>query len=73
MSGGKVYKGIGPNEGQIVPESEAFEYACDKAGVSAFCAFAPEAQEFREMLVEWYFSGNWIYEYESEADSDGPE
>ena len=60
MSPTKVYKGIGPEAGKIVPASEAFKYACQKVGILAYEISAPEFDEFREMLVEWYFSGNWI-------------
>lgn len=58
----KVYKGIGPNEGKIVPKHMAFPYALRECGVLAVNSFAPEFGEFRKMLVEWYFSGNWIEE-----------
>lgn len=42
----------------FVPESEAYEYAIER------CLHGSEEdiKEFREMLVEWYFSGNWIKE-----------
>ena len=68
MSRGKVYKGIGPNAGQIVPESEAFKFALKQVGVLAYECSTPEFDEFKEMLVEWYFSGNWIEAEESEAE-----
>lgn len=58
----KIYKGIGPNSGKIVPEVEAFQYALKECGVLAYTSGAPEFGEFQEMLVEWYFSGNWIKE-----------
>lgn len=50
------YKGIGPEKGKAVPEEEAYDYALDR------CLNGEEHEEFREMLVEWYFSGNWIKE-----------
>ena len=58
----KVYRGIGPNSGKIVAEPDAFQYALKECGVLAYSSNAPEFGEFREMLVEWYFSGNWIEE-----------
>lgn len=58
----KIYKGIGPNSGKIVPESMAFSYALKECGVLAYTSAAPEFGEFQAMLVEWYFSGNWIVE-----------
>ena len=44
--------------GNFVPESEAYEYALEQ------CLHGSEEdiKEFKEMLVEWYFSGNWIKE-----------
>lgn len=58
----KVYKGIGPNEGKIVPESVALAYVFERVGVKMVNLVAPEYEEFCEMLVEWYFSGEWIKE-----------
>lgn len=55
-SGG--YIGIGPEEGNYVPEDSAYEYALKHT----FLGTEKEMTEFREMLVEWYFSGNWIKE-----------
>lgn len=54
----KYYKHIHTNE--IVYEDEAFEYAIDR------CLNGTEAEkkEFKEMLVEWFYSGNWIQEWE---------
>ena len=44
--------------GNFVPESEAYEYALEQ------CLHGSEEdiKEFKEMLVEWYFSGNWVKE-----------
>ena len=49
------YEGIGPEQGTIVAEDEAFPYALER------CLKGTESdkQEFREMLVEWFYSGNW--------------
>lgn len=52
------YKGIGPEEGRIVEESEAYEYALERC----LNGTLQEQKEFQEMLVEWYYSGNWIKE-----------
>lgn len=52
------YKGIGPEEGRIVEESEAYEYALERC----LNGTLQEQKEFRGMLVEWYYSGNWIKE-----------
>ena len=39
----------------FVPESEAYDYALER------CLHGSEEdmKEFREMLVEWFYSGNW--------------
>ena len=44
--------------GNFVPESEAYEYALEQ------CLHGSEEdiKEFKEMLIEWYFSGNWVKE-----------
>lgn len=56
--GEKIYVGIGPEAGVRVPEADAYEYALDR------CLHGPEHEEFKEMLVEWFFSGNFIKEEE---------
>lgn len=56
------YKGIGPEQGNVVEEEQAFEYALERCLKGS----AEEQQEFKEMLVEWYYSGNWY-----EEDEDG--
>ena len=42
----------------FVPADEAFEYALDR------CINGPEEdqKEFKKMLVEWFYSGNWTRE-----------
>lgn len=55
-----MYKGIGPERGITVPEEEAYEYALDR------CLNGGDLNEFKEMLVEWYFSGNWVKEDDDE-------
>ncbi len=42
----------------FVPEKDAFEHALWE------CMFGnlETQKEFKEMLVEWFFSGNWIKE-----------
>lgn len=52
----KGYHNIRTND--FVPEKDAYDYALWQ------CMFGDlETQkEFKEMLVEWFFSGNWIKE-----------
>lgn len=66
MENQKGFKGIGPNTGKFVSAEDAFTHAAREVGILVFNHTAADAEEFREMLVEWYFSGNWV-----EVDSDG--
>ena len=50
------YVGIGPEKGIAVEDTMAFEYALDRC----LGGNKEERKEFEEMLVEWYYSGNWI-------------
>ena len=52
------FKGIGPEEGTIVNEGDPYAYALERC----LRGKPKEQKEFREMLVEWYYSGNWIKE-----------
>lgn len=56
------YKNI--TNGTFVPEKSAFDYAIDHC-----TNFVPSefhkiewTQEFKEMLVEWFYSGDWVKE-----------
>ena len=44
--------------GVFVPIKDAYDYALEH------CLYGSEQEqkEFKEMLVEWFFSGNWIKE-----------
>lgn len=52
----KGYHEIGTNV--FVPEKEAYAYALER------CLNGTELEqlEFRSLLVEWFYSGNWIKE-----------
>lgn len=50
------YVGIGPEKGISIEDTLAFEYALDRC----LGGNEEEKAEFKEMLVEWYYSGNWI-------------
>lgn len=58
------WRGIGPNAGEYVAAEDGFVYACQQVGIEEFDRTALEAEEFKEMLIEWFFSGNWIEVYE---------
>jgi hypothetical protein len=50
------YREIGTD--LFVPQSEAYNYALQR------CLNGTESdqKEFKEMLVEWFYSGNWVKE-----------
>lgn len=49
------YVGVGINNGKFVSEEDAYAYAfeCCTNGTDE------EIKEFKEMLVEWFYSGSW--------------
>ncbi len=61
-----VYRGIGPEKGILVKQEQAFQYALERC----LNGTLEEQKEFREMLEEWYFSGNWIEEEQEEDDGE---
>lgn len=52
----KGYHEMGTNV--FVPEDEAYQYALERC----LNGTEKEHKEFKEMLVEWFYSGNWIKE-----------
>ena len=58
MAGCAVYRGIGPEDGHIVEEKEAFQYALDRC----LHGTAEDQRDFRNLLIELFYSGNWIKE-----------
>ena len=44
--------------GNFVPQSEAYNYALERC----LNGSEEDQKEFKEMLVEWFYSGNWIKE-----------
>lgn len=44
--------------GVFVSEKDAYEYALEHS----LNGSEQEQRDFKEMLVEWFFSGNWIKE-----------
>lgn len=62
-----TYKGIGPERGQRVPAENALPYAMERCGIQFTSKPGDTSEEFKEMLVEWFFSGNWIRK-EAEGD-----
>lgn len=52
----KGYHQFGTNV--FVPEEDAYEYALERCMNGS----EEEQEEFKAMLVEWFFSGNWVKE-----------
>ena len=48
----------------FVPEEDAFEYALEQCVETVPDSFfgIRWTEEFKEMLVEWFYSGHWISE-----------
>lgn len=58
---GAGYREIGTEV--FVPEESAFDYAIERCVTVPFMVIGIEwTQEFKEMLVEWFYSGNWVKE-----------
>lgn len=64
----KGWQGLGPNRGRFVKGADGFAVACRGCGILQWEPQAPEAAEFRAMLEEWYFSGNWIWKEEDDEE-----
>lgn len=58
---GAGYTEIGT--GNFVPEEDAFEYALERCLIGT----EEDQEKFKEMLVEWFYSGNWVREYGKEV------
>ena len=51
------YKGIsGQDAGVIVDEEDAYDYALERCLKGS----EEDQKEFKQMLVEWFYSGNWL-------------
>lgn len=53
---GVVYVGIGPEKDAVVEVEEAYPYALERC----LNGTLQEQKEFKDMLVEWFYSGNWV-------------
>lgn len=53
-----IYVGILSEEGNVIEEEQAFEYALERCLKGTL----EDQKEFREMLVEWFYSGNFVKE-----------
>lgn len=60
-----VYKEMTTNE--TVYEEDALDYVCKKCGISfEYVEDNKEQLELKDMLLDWYFSGNWVKEVEEQ-------
>lgn len=50
------YEGIQSENGRIIDESDAYTYALERS----LHGSEEDQRDFQEMLVEWFYSGNWI-------------
>ena len=51
----RYYEGIGPEQGTVVSDEDAYSYALERC----LSGTEEDKQEFREMLIEWFYSGHW--------------
>ena len=53
-----AYIGIRSEKDTVVEDDQAYEYALER------CLHGTEEdqKEFHKMLVEWFYSGDWIHE-----------
>ena len=66
----RIYRGIGPNRGQIIKGDEAaFRSLITENGLTPIAGWEDVSlwfrQEYEEDLLETWYSGNWIV-YDSE-------
>lgn len=52
------YVGFGPEEGHVVPEDKAFDYALERC----LRGTIQDREDFREEVIRWFYSDNWVEE-----------
>lgn len=64
-----MYIGWNENQNIVVQDEDALQYAMERCGVIRPLSVGetPDTKEFDEMLVEWFYSGNWIHEESGES------
>lgn len=65
------WQGLGTNRGRFVEKADGVSVACKGCGILQWKPDAPEAAEFKAMLEEWYFSGDWIWKEENDGEQMG--
>lgn len=58
-----MYVGIGPEKDTVVIDDQAFDYALERC----LHGTPDDQEEFKTMLVEWFYSGNWVKEESEET------
>ena len=53
------YRGMCSNQGIYIDNEDALMYAMEQCGIKPSNERDMDA-EFTDMLVEWYYSGDWI-------------
>lgn len=56
------FVGIGPEQGIFVEADVAYDYALNRCLRGTKAEQEEFKEEFKDRLVEWYYSGNWIKE-----------
>jgi len=51
------YKGVGRESGKYIETEKAADYAAEQCGI---VLTDKTTDEFRNMFVEWFYSGNWM-------------
>ena len=56
-----VYVGILSNRGRVLEsDADALAYAFDKCGIEPSESWLFVDEEFGEMMLDWFYSGDWI-------------
>ena len=58
-----MYVGIGPEKDTVVTDDQAVDYALERC----LHGTPDDQEEFKTMLVEWFYSGNWVKEESEET------
>ena len=70
-----AYRGIGPECGRTVLADKALNYAMERCGIrpSAAPGSPVDEDEFQQMFLEWFYSGNWLpVKQGEEREANGP-
>lgn len=54
------FVGIGPEQGHFVDADKAYDYALERCLHGTKEEQEEFKKEFKDMLVEWFYSGNWL-------------